>query len=294
MSLQKYINHKNKIKVEVCLEAYKNHLWKLINKKISEGSKLKEIICKQKILSALSETYYPQSDALRIAIVSDNSFRIGRHIEDIKDWNLSKNNIEFSKLVKLLELLESSRHLNIGEEDIQLSIKMHEDHYKKEIKQISDKIGSVAKQIKWRNYDIKLEALVITDSFSIDKIEVAIEEEPSIILRLENLEGQIIKASKYAIICESLLEGIKTFTENKKISTFYIENSHYKERLIEEAKKDLILGQRCYLPEGTILTKERQDNSSWMVKLEEKNLVFIEDRCIVGTKEIQIRFIEKL
>jgi hypothetical protein len=294
MSLQKYINHKNKMKVEVCLETYKNHLWKLINKKISEGSKLKEIICKQKILSTLSETYYPQSDALRIAIASDNSFRIGRHIEDIKDWNLSKNNVECNKLIKLLELLESSRHLDIGEEDIQLSIKMHEDHYKKEIKQIADKIESVAKQIKWRNYDIKLEALVISDSFSIDEIEIAIEEEPSIILRLEHPEGQIIKASKYAVICESLLEGLKKFTENKKISTFYIENSYYKKRLIEEARKDLILGQRCYLPEGTILTKERHDNSAWMVKLEEKNLVCDEGKYIVGTKEIQIRFIEKI
>jgi len=292
MSYQKYINYKEQMKVEVCLEVYKNHLWKQINKKINEGVNLKDIVCKEEITSLLKEVSYPHEEIVRISIAADNPVSISKQLEKLKDWNESKKDPKCKKLINLMENLEAGYYVPASEDDIGQSIDAHEEHYKNKIKGLASKIESVAKKIRWRNYDIKLEA-VLTEGIGIEEVLVYVEGEKSIIVSIEDLSGKVLD-SKYSEACEALIKALKEYNNNKKISTFYVDSSYQNNKLLECKKKEMVLGQRCYLPEGTILSSVKEDKSRWKIKIEENNLLKIEEIYIVGSKEAQIRFIEKI
>jgi len=279
------------MKVEVCLETYKNHLWKQVNKKIDEGSKLKDIVCKEEVSSLLREVCYPYEEILKISIASDNPIKISKQLEDLKDWSSSRQTNKCKKLVSLLEELEAGRYLSISEEDMSRSIDAHESYYRNRIKTLAEQVGAASKSIKWKNYDIKIEAVL--EDLEVNEVYIYVEGEKSMILSLNEPSGRVIE-SKYSSICESLLKALKEQKEKSKISTFYMPSSYHSNNILEDFKKQIVLGQKCYLPEGTILSKVKSNTSKWKIKLEENNLLKLEEGYVVGPEDARIRFIEKL
>ena len=79
----------------------------------------------------------------------------------------------------------------------------------------------------------------------------------------------------------------------KKIGTFYIDPSVNSKNVIESLKKEMNINLKGFLPEGVILTKEPKENF-FKIRINEENLIPLEDSYIVGQEGVCVRHIEKL
>lgn len=293
MSYQKYVNYKENIKVETNLDNYEEHLKKLVEKSI--GSKLKDVLCKQEVYSLSKELYYPRSEILKLAIFSEDVQKVNKELKTLKEWSIEFTDKDSNELISLVEAIKSGFYIEVSQEDVDMAVSSYKKHYSKKLSSLAGVIESVIKEIKWKNNSILIEPIILENNFEINEVLLVINKQRSAVLDLDASKGRTIQESIYFKEANSLIEAIKKFNPNKnKIVSFYLEGSKKNKKLVETIIKESSLGLKIYLPEGTKLTKERKEG--WHVKIDEKNILKTENdnEYIVGSKEAQIKFIEKL
>lgn len=289
MSYKKYVNYKNNIKVNIDLNQYKDHINNLINKKIEEKSKIIEVICNHEVARLIEQTEYPQAEVLKLALFTKNPKKINSKIENMKEWISKRTNFKFNDLVNLIE---TACYLDICENNKEKILSMYESFYYKKMILLSNKIEESIKNIKWKNYNIDIKGEIIKEEFIIENANLYVNEIKSLKISLEDYgKCHHIEESIYYKECLELSKEInKSF---KKIGTFYIDASVNSKNIIESLKKEMNINLKGFLPEGAVLTKTPKENS-WKIRINEENLIPLEDSYIVGQEGVCVRHIEKL
>jgi hypothetical protein len=293
MSYKKYLEHRENIKVEVCLEKYRSHLSELVNKKIiNEGCRSKELICKEKILDLVNETSYPKSEELRLVVLSDNSIKILKQLEALRNWNETKNEHACNELIHIINLYESGRYSDPSENDAHMCVESYTKYYKRKLQLLANKLENSIKTIKWKNYNLKLEAVPEKNDFSISKAIALVDDQPKLIFNLDSISSELINKNE---IKEEYIELANNFNKINKheISTFYVDGASFKKGILESMKKEMSLGIKHYLKEGTKLSKQPFDKNCWKVKIDENNVVRLDEEYLIDSTDVLIRFLER-
>jgi hypothetical protein len=286
MSYKKYIEFKENNKVEVCLDKYRQNMEDVVTKMVSSGCRAADIMCQEEIVEFLKEDLYPQSELTRIFLYSKNKDKINNQILKIKEWYKSKG--EKGKTLYLINLLESGLYSSPGVSDIKMCLESYERYYKNKLNLLASKIESCLKNINWRNYESKLEAIPIKDGLKVEEAQFCVAGEPKLTFNLEYFNIRSHSSE------EKYLKLVEAFKQKEpcKISTFYLNDSFGGD--LGSMKKEMSLGIKQYLLEGTKLYREpRGEKNIWKVKLDESKLLRLEDEYIVGCEDALIRSLEK-
>ncbi|NDD59493.1 MAG: hypothetical protein EBZ47_09685 [Chlamydiae bacterium] len=273
--------------VEVDIESYLDNVKSLIKKRLEEGKRLIDLVCKEHLDRVLEESLYPRAEIVKIILASKDIKKVEEQVENIKDWRGLRANSSSEKLLGLLEAIVLGSYIDPSEEDESFLLKTYEETCRNKMVYLANTLEEAIHKVSWKNYRLKVVAVPHVDDLNTHEAKILVNDQEGLLFNLNNKEAKVLD-SVYFKECEKIKEAI-SMPKKEVISTFCLENGFDKNR-IESIKKEVAMGLRPYLLEGTALTK---NEGSWKVKLNEVDLMKVEDKYIVKERGALIRHIEK-
>lgn len=305
MSYKKYLEYRNNLNSEICIEKYKNKLEENISDIVlkSRPNEIKELINEEDLFYLIEDVYYPYCDRLKIVLKMANLKKIVEERKKFTEW-AEKNHNEKCDLIKSMLLLhECNFYSEVPLKDIKKSIEIHSNRCLKKMYELANKIDHVVKNIKWHNHHIKIEAIPPNKGNSLQEVLITIGRDhgKKIVLDIDSyqtkkIEQETIQGSIFYEDCERLLEGIKQ-KQKPKVINLFLKRSRKEREKMESIKKEIILGIKQYMPKGSVLYEDIKKDEKcdfWKIRTDESKLVKIEENYITTSENAPIKWMERV
>jgi|LakMenEpi03Aug12_release.lakeMendotaPanAssembly.Ray.scaffolds.fasta_scaffold02041_40 hypothetical protein len=277
--------------VVLCLDAYREHLMSNLSGLVLKNSPiyqdaLKKTIDVTKIKKSLLEIGYPYIESFSICLENGQTDNIARQIQKFDNW-LYLN----SKDTEILKFVESAfwkYQLNlmlkkIDPKDVDLTIFSLVDKSRNVLGEMAFKIEKIIESIAWDNHPIFIEALIPTDDWIVDSARISIGEyfqaHFDMNKKNENLDVTTVifteMPQKMRDQIDNLLNRLKESPKIKQIMTLYMSKPENLRDFFERKKRDVALGIKAFIPQGTLLQNKPfyEGQDLWKVKIDYSSLV---------------------
>lgn len=312
MSLKKYIENKEKPKIEVSLDSYKETLISNVSGLILKPQNLLEskkyIIDYNLLDKTLSEMSYPFRQHIQMSLKTGDIFKINQAHKKFKSWavNNSKNVDDVDNAI--YEYQASLYQENLNPDNIDKICKSYFEESQKNIKLIRNFISSKLEKIHdWNNHLVEIYGLYPSTGFVVSEARVKIKdftfdveiEMPNFLIKnIQNVEKPLSLVEN----TNKLISLLKQNDKSDKILTLYMSRPKQERAFYESIKKEICLGFNCDLPNyvelGNLPLIENPDTDLWKIKIDSK---YVYEKLIEGNykqyeliDESPIRWIERI
>jgi hypothetical protein len=304
----------SKPEIMISLDEYREHVYVNLSGMVLKHDPigrdaLKKTFDVNQIRRKMEEISYPHTEAFIISIQNGNPSKIIKQIENLDMW-VYKNSVQ-TDVVQFLEGIFLTYQSNIIKKtihpnDIDKAILTFVEKSRTVLGEMTSRIESIIDKIPWDNHPIYIEALVPENDWVADTARVHIGEfyksnfdikKTDKGLKIENI---VFNEMPEKIIdqMKNLIARLKESPEIKKILSLYMSQPSKNRTLFERKKRDVSLGIKAVIPQGTMLTNlpYSEGDDVWKVRIDDEGLIRnLQEGNIIGYNLIEdanIRWIE--
>jgi hypothetical protein len=270
---------------------------------------LKKTFDVNQIRRRMEEISYPHTEAFVISIQNGDPLKITKQIENVDLW-VYRNSIQ-TDVVQFLEDIFLAYQSNVIKKtihpnDVDKAVLSFVEKSRIVLGEMTSKIESIIDKISWNNHPIYIEALIPENDWIADTVRVYIGEfykssfeikKTNKGLKIENIIFNEMP-QKMTDQIKNLISRLKESPNIKKILSLYMSQPSKNRNLFERKKRDISLGIKAFLPQGTMLTNLPYSESDdvWKVKIDDEGLMNnLQEGNIVGyhlIEDANIRWID--
>lgn len=308
-----YIQEKKQLQpvISIDLDVYKEHIFTnlsglVIKNDVENLNVLKKIVNISNIRKKLYDLNYPYVEAFVISLKNGNPSGIYRNLDRLKQYENSE---------KIVAMVESSfwnyqakvLSTRLTSEDVDHIIDSLISESTICIREIISKIELILEKIDWDNHPIKIQALIPQNDWVVESVKVFVGGLiPSNFILKKTIKGfdiveeNIDGSNKIKNQIINFIEKLRENPNYKQIVTLYMSQPKDKRQLFETKKRDIALGIKTILSQGTYLTNipYYENTDLWKIKVDNKNLFkTLHEGDFIGYElldDTEIRWIEIL
>lgn len=279
----------SRCKIRCCCQNYRENILanfsSLILKNQDATDMVKNILDVNKIKKNLESISYPYIEAFCIAAKSGSINSLEKNMTRCRLWTKS-HGINSANLAVVEELIQNFEAKHLGESfgpiDVDIVVNSLVTECNILFNKVVAKLEMITEQLELSN-SIELEAIMPEDGLLVDSMLVKINGIYPALFTL-NHTHQGFKAENFVsnnlpdrvrTQYQSLMKKLQENPNYKQIISLYMPQPTAKRRLFEQKKKEIALGYKTVLPEGTTLTNMIIDENIdyWRVKLPKEYLI---------------------
>ena len=315
-SYKEFFSQKNASKPEIIisLDQYREHVYVNLSGMVLKHDPigrdaLKKTFDVNQIRRRMEEISYPHTEAFVISIQNGDPLKITKQIENVDLW-VYRNSIQ-TDVVQFLEDIFLAYQSNVIKKtihpnDVDKAVLSFVEKSRIVLGEMTSKIESIIDKISWNNHPIYIEALIPENDWITDTARVYIGEfykssfeikKTNKGLKIENIIFNEMP-QKMTDQIKNLISRLKESPNIKKILSLYMSQPSKNRTLFERKKRDISLGIKAFLPQGTMLTNLPYSESDdvWKVKIDDEGLMNnLQEGNIVGyhlIEDANIRWID--
>ena len=274
----------NQVDIIISTDSYKEHL--LLNFSglaLKNSPEFVDAIKKSydinQIKNELHSVSYPEAEAIIIALNEGSSEGQEEHLQKLERWVYRKGkNDSVCKLVEnmILDLQGISKRKTISPDQIDKTINSFVEKGRNIAGELAFKIENIIKQTGF-NFPVQIELLLPENDILPNSMRVTLGEEYKTIFDVtkknnsydvHGIQFDEMPQSVYNQM-QILIDKIKESPKIGKILSLYMSQPKNNRNLFEKKKRDISLGIKAHLNEGTLLSNlPNEENDVWKVKID--------------------------
>lgn len=279
----------SRCKISCCCKNYRENILgnfsSLVLKNQDATDMVKNILDVNQIKKSLEAIGYPYVEAFCIAAKSGSINSLEKNLDRCRLW-ANAHGVSSANFAVVEEIVQNfeAKHLgeNFGPLDVDIVVNSLVTECSILFNKVVARLEMITEQLELNN-SIKIEAILPENGLLVDSMLVSIEGMyPAIFTLIHTHQGFRVEN----FISNNLPDGIRThyqalmkkLQENpnyKQIVSLYMPQPTAKRKLFEQKKKEIALGFKTVLPEGTALTNMIIDENIdyWRVKVPKEFLM---------------------